>query len=110
MTKQEFIDRVAAKAGLSRREAGRAVDAFLDVVTDALRSGERVSFTGFGRFTVQSRSARVGVNPRSPAERIDIPAGRVPKFSAGSALRQAVSALPGDPDVPWEDREPAASQ
>ena len=90
MTKQEFVDRVANKSGLSRREASEAVDAFLDSITDALRSGEEVAFTGFGKFSVQDRAARQGVNPRNPSERVHIPATKVPKFSAGSQLKTAV--------------------
>ncbi len=90
MTKQEFVDRVAQKSGLSRREASEAVDAFLDSITDALRGGEEVAFTGFGKFSVQDRAARQGVNPRNPTERVHIPATKVPKFSAGSQLKTAV--------------------
>ncbi len=90
MTKQEFVDRVAQKSGLSRREASEAVDAFLDSITDALRGGEEVAFTGFGKFSVQNRAARQGVNPRKPTERVHIPATKVPKFSAGSQLKTAV--------------------
>ncbi len=90
MTKHEFVDRVASKSGLSRREAAEAVDAFLDSITDALRGGEEVAFTGFGKFSVQDRAARQGVNPRNPTERVHIPATKVPKFSAGSQLKTAV--------------------
>jgi len=81
---------VASKSGLSRREASESVDAFLDSITDALRSGEEVAFTGFGKFSVQDRAARQGVNPRNPTERVHIPATKVPKFSAGSQLKSAV--------------------
>jgi len=90
VTKQEFVERVANKSGLNRREASEAVDAFLDSITDALRSGEDVAFTGFGKFSVQNRAARMGVNPRNPSERVHIPESKVPKFSAGSQLKQAV--------------------
>ena len=90
MTKQEFVDRVAQKSGLNRKDAGSAVDAFLDSITESLRRGEEVSFTGFGKFSAQHRAARQGVNPRNPTERVHIPATRVPKFSAGSQLKQAV--------------------
>ena len=90
MTKAEFIDRVASKSGLSKRDASTAVDAFIDCVTDALKEGEAVSFTGFGKFSTQHRAARQGVNPRRPGEKVMIPAANVPKFSAGSALKQAV--------------------
>ena len=90
MTKQEFVDRVAQKAGLQRRDAGKAVDAFLETITDALTQGEEISFTGFGKFSTQNRAERQGVNPRNPTERVTIPASTVPKFSAGSSLKSAV--------------------
>jgi DNA-binding protein HU-beta len=90
VTKQQFVDRVASKANLSRRDAAAAVDAFLDSITDALRSGDDVAFTGFGKFSTQHRKARQGVNPRNPTEKVHIPAATVPKFSAGSQLKQAV--------------------
>lgn len=90
MTKQEFVDKVASKANLSRRDASAAVDAFLDSITDALRGGDDVAFTGFGKFTTQHRKARQGVNPRNPSQKVQIPASTVPKFSAGSQLKQAV--------------------
>jgi DNA-binding protein HU-beta len=90
LTKQEFIDRVAQRAGLQRRDAQKAVDAFLDTVTDALTQGDEIAFTGFGKFTTQQRAERQGVNPRNPSEKVTIPASTVPKFSAGSALKTAV--------------------
>jgi DNA-binding protein HU-beta len=90
VTKQDFVDKVAQKSGLNKRDAAAAVDAFLDSITDALRSGETVSFTGFGKFTTQHRAARMGVNPRNPGQKVHIPAATVPKFSAGSSLKSAV--------------------
>lgn len=90
MTKQEFVDRLAARAGLSKADAGKAVDAFLSTVQDTLRSGGSVSFTGFGKFSTSQRAARMGVNPRNPSQKVHIPAATVPKFSAGSGLKQAV--------------------
>jgi DNA-binding protein HU-beta len=90
LTKQEFIQKVADKSGLTTRDAGRAVDAFMGAVTDALRAGDEVPLTGFGKFSTQQRAERMGVNPRNPTEKVQIPAARVPKFSAGSALKQAV--------------------
>jgi DNA-binding protein HU-beta len=89
VTKADFIDRVSSKSGLSKRDATKAVDAFLDSITEALRGGDSVSFTGFGKFSPQQRKERQGVNPRT-GERVTIAAARVPKFSAGSALKQAV--------------------
>ena len=90
MTKQEFVAEVARRSQLSVRDAGKAVDAFLDTITDTLRAGGDVSFTGFGKFQTQNRAARTGVNPRNPSEKVQIPAARVPKFSAGSGLKAAV--------------------
>jgi DNA-binding protein HU-beta len=90
VTKQEFVAEVARRAQLSNRDAGKAVDAFLEAVTDTLKGGGDVTFTGFGKFTTQQRAARMGVNPRNPGEKVHIPAARVPKFSAGSSLKSAV--------------------
>lgn len=90
MTKQEFVAEVARKSQLSNRDAAKAVDAFLETVTDTLKGGGDVSFTGFGKFSTQQRAARTGVNPRNPSEKVNIPAARVPKFSAGSSLKSAV--------------------
>jgi DNA-binding protein HU-beta len=89
VTKQEFIDEVASKSGLSKRDASKAVDAFLESVTETLKNGDSVSFTGFGKFSPQFRNARQGVNPRT-GERVQIPAATVPKFSAGSSLKAAL--------------------
>jgi DNA-binding protein HU-beta len=91
VTKQDFVDAVADRAGMSKRDAGAAVDAVLDTITDTLRQGDSVTFTGFGKFSVSSRAARQGVNPRTK-ERVWIAATKVPKFSAGSALKSAVKA------------------
>jgi len=90
MTKQEFVAEVARRSQLTTRDAGKAVEAFLDTVTEQLKRGGEVSFTGFGKFTTQQRAAREGVNPRNPGEKVQIPAARVPKFSAGSSLKSAV--------------------
>ena len=90
MTKQEFVGQVSQKSGLSQRDAAKAVDAFLDSITEALKQGDSVTFTGFGKFSTAHRKAREGVNPRSPGEKVQIPAANVPKFSAGSSLKSAV--------------------
>lgn len=89
MTKSEFVDRVADKSGLSKRDAGKAVDAFLDSVEETLKQGDSVTFTGFGKFSPQQRNARQGVNPRT-GEKVTIAAATVPKFSAGSGLKNAL--------------------
>jgi DNA-binding protein HU-beta len=89
VTKQEFVDAVADRAGMSKREAGAAVDAMLDTITNALRSGDSITFTGFGKFSTSARAARMGVNPRT-GEKVSIAATTVPKFTAGSALKASV--------------------
>jgi DNA-binding protein HU-beta len=90
VTKQEFVDRIASKTELSRKDAARAVDAFLETVTESLKAGNDVTFTGFGKFSTQRRAARTGVNPRNPSEKVNIPAATVPRFSPGSSLKSAV--------------------
>ncbi len=89
MTKSELVDQVADRADLTKQDAGRAVDAVLATVEDALRRGSEVTVAGFGKFHVSDRGARMGVNPRT-GERIEIAASRVPRFTAGSGLKSAV--------------------
>jgi len=89
LTKQEFIQKVANKSGLSTRDAGKAVEAFMDSVTETLKAGDSVNFTGFGKFSPSARAARQGVNPRT-GQRVYIAATTVPKFSAGSQLKAAL--------------------
>lgn len=89
VTKSEFVDRVASKSGLSKRDAAKAVDAFLDSIQETLVQGDSVTFTGFGKFQAQQRNERQGVNPRT-GERVTIAAAKVPKFTAGSQLKSAV--------------------
>ena len=89
MTKSEFVDRVASESGLSKKDAGSAVDAVISSIESALKSGDEVSFTGFGKFHVADRGAREGRNPRT-GETMTIPASKVPRFTAGSGLKKAV--------------------
>ena len=89
MTKAEFIDQVAAKSGLAKKDAARAVDAFIETVSGTLKGAVTSRSPGSASSTSQSRAARTGVNPRS-GEKVQIPAGKVPKFSPGSALKEAV--------------------
>ena len=89
MTKNEFVDQVATTSGLSKKDAGSAVDAVLKSIEGALSSGEEVNFTGFGKFHVAERGAREGRNPRT-GETMTIAASKVPRFTAGSGLKKAV--------------------
>jgi DNA-binding protein HU-beta len=89
MTKSEFVDKVAAQSGLSKKDAGAAVDAVIASIEDTLKGGGEVTFTGFGKFHVADRGAREGRNPRT-GETMTIAASRVPRFTAGSGLKKAV--------------------
>lgn len=89
MNKTELVAAVAAKAELSKKDAEAAVNAVFDSVKDALAEGDKVSLIGFGTFSVKTRAARTGLNPRTK-ETIEIPESKVPAFKAGSALKYAV--------------------
>lgn len=90
MNKQELFEKIAQTADVDKREVIRVMQAFEEVVIEALRRGEEVSLTGFGSWLAKFRSARGGVNPRNPAERINVPAVTVPKFKAGKRLKDAL--------------------
>jgi DNA-binding protein HU-beta len=90
VTKAEFLDQLASDERVgSKKDASNALEAVLETITETLSSGGEVSFTGFGKFHVAERGPRQGVNPRT-GERITIPGGKVPRFSAGSALKAKV--------------------
>ena len=91
MNKTEFIATVAEKAGLSKKDAEKAVKAYADVVTEELVKGGKVQLVGFGTFEVADRPSREGRNPKS-GEPMTIAASRVPKFKAGKALKDQVNA------------------
>jgi DNA-binding protein HU-beta len=90
MTKTELIGTMAAKAGISKAEAAKALKALTDGVTGALRKGQKVSLVGFGAFEVSKRAARKGRNPQTGAE-IKIKATKLPRFRAGAALKGALN-------------------
>jgi DNA-binding protein HU-beta len=89
MSKQEFVDKVASAADLSKKDAAAAVDAVLSTIESELKGGGEVSFTGFGKFHVAQRGAREGRNPRT-GETMQIAATKVPRFTAGSGLKKAI--------------------
>jgi len=89
MNKTDLVNAVAEKAELSKKDAGKAVDALFESVTESLQGGEKVQIIGFGNFEVRDRSARKGRNPQT-GEEIQIPASKVPAFKAGKALKDAV--------------------
>nr|WP_205297421.1 nucleoid-associated protein HU-beta [Pantoea multigeneris] len=91
VNKSQLIDKIAADADISKAAAGRALDAIIAGVTDSLKSGEDVALVGFGTFKVKDRAARTGRNPQTGQE-ITIAAAKVPGFTAGKALKDAVNA------------------
>jgi len=89
MNKTELINAVAEATDLSKKDAGKAVDAVFDTILNALAKGEKVQLVGFGNFEVRHRAARKGRNPQT-GEEIEIPASKVPAFKPGKALKEAV--------------------
>ena len=89
LNKTALIEEIADKANASKSDAQKFFDAFTDVVESELKKGNQVQITGFGKFYVQSRDARQGINPQTK-QRINIPASKVPKFTAGNALKDSI--------------------
>jgi DNA-binding protein HU-beta len=89
MTKDELIEKVASGAGLSKADAARVINTTISSITSALKKGQSVGLVGFGTFKISKRKARKGRNPRT-GETIAIKAAKVPKFSAGKGLKEAV--------------------
>jgi DNA-binding protein HU-beta len=90
MNKTQLVDAVSADSGLSKADAQRAIESFVGTVGKALKKGDEVAITGFGKFSVVKRAARQGVNPRT-GEKVKIKATKAPKFTAGAGLKQAVT-------------------
>ncbi|GAB6182892.1 HU family DNA-binding protein [Thermodesulfovibrio hydrogeniphilus] len=89
MTKADLVGKIASKAGLTKAEAAKALDATIEAIKESLKKGEKVTLVGFGSFYISKRKARKGRNPRTGQE-IKIPATKVPKFTAGKTLKEAV--------------------
>lgn len=90
MNKAELIDSISEKCGLSKADAGRALNATIDSITDSLKSGGEVVLVGFGSFTVKERAARTGRNPKT-GEPLEIAASKIPSFKPGKPLKDAVN-------------------
>ncbi|HHH38524.1 MAG TPA: HU family DNA-binding protein [Sedimenticola sp.] len=90
MNKTELVEAIVERTELSKADAGRALDAVIDTITEALKSGDQVSIVGFGSFSVRERAARTGRNPQT-GETIQIKASKNPAFKAGKALKDAVN-------------------
>lgn len=91
MTKTELINKVADKAGMTKKMAAQAVESILSEIKETLVKGEKLSLIGFGTFEVRERSARSGRNPQT-GETIEIPASKAPAFKASKALKEEVNA------------------
>ena len=91
MNKTELVAAIAEKTELTKKDSEKALKAFIDVVTEELKKGEKVQLVGFGTFEVATREARTGRNPRTGAE-MTIPASKAPKFKAGKALKDMINA------------------
>ena len=89
MTKAELVAQIASQAGLTKTDAQKALDAALETIKKALKKNQKVTLVGFGTFSVSKRKARKGRNPRT-GETIKIPATKVPKFTPGKALKDAI--------------------
>jgi DNA-binding protein HU-beta len=89
VNRNELVDAVSNKTDMKKSEASKAVDAVFDAIADALKGGDEVRLVGFGTFSVASRAASEGRNPRT-GEKIQIPASKLPKFRAGKGLKDAV--------------------
>lgn len=90
MTKSELIASVSEKAGMTKKDAEKAITAVIDSITEALVKGEKVQLVGFGTFEVRDRAARTGINPQTQ-QKIKIAATKTPAFKAGTTLKEAVA-------------------
>jgi len=89
MNKEMIIDKIAEEVGINKVQAGKAFKSVFDSITNTLKEGNKVTLVGFGTFAISERKAREGRNPQT-GETIQIPAGNVPRFKAGKALKDAV--------------------
>ena len=90
MNKESLIERLAAEAGLSKKDADKTIESLTGIIISELKAGNSVTIVGFGTFLPRTRHARGGVNPQKPTERIQIPEVVVPKFKAGKTLKDAL--------------------
>ena len=89
MNKTELVAAIAAKAELSKKDAEKALNAFIGTVEDSLKKGEKIQLVGFGTFEVRERAARTCINPQTKAK-VNVPASKVPAFKVGQALKNIV--------------------
>ena len=90
MTREDIVDIIAKKAGMTKKLAAIVLNSTLEGITETLKAGEKIAFIGFGSFAVSKRNARTGINPKTQAK-ITIPASKVPVFRAGTKLKEDVN-------------------
>lgn len=90
LNKSDLIEVLAARLSITYTEAERMLNAFINLIYESLKNGEKVNISGFGQFSVSHRAPRIGVNPRNPSQKIEIPELNTPKFKAGEAFKEAV--------------------
>lgn len=111
MNKAALIDVISQKVGISKKEAEDAIDTLTATIIERIKSGDEVTITGFGAFSARTRKGRIGVNPRNPQEKIEIPSVVVPKFKAGKVLKESLkkpAASSPAPAAPAPTPTPAA--
>ncbi len=89
MTKAEFVDKLAEKGNMTKKQATEAIDLIFNTMAEGLVAGEEIAIPGFGKFSVATRKARTGMNPQTK-KTIKIPANKVPKFTAAKALKESI--------------------
>lgn len=90
MNKAELVEAIGEKVGVSKKEVEDIINSMVETIITKLKEGQEVTLTGFGAFSARTRKGRIGVNPRNPSEKIDIPSVVVPKFKAGKNLKEAL--------------------
>lgn len=90
MNKSTLIDSIVEQTGINRKTVEQLIDTLLDTIVKNMQNGNSVNLTGFGKFSPRTRSARMGVDPQNPSQKIQVPTVIVPKFKAGKALKDAL--------------------
>lgn len=107
MNKVDLAEAISEKTGITKKQAEDAIDSMLDIITEKLQQDEEITLTGFGAFSARTRKGRIGVNPRNPSEKIEIPSVTVPKFKAGKNLKEALkngsTPVLAEPEAPAEE-------
>ncbi len=110
MNKVELIEAISGKTNVAKKEVEDVIDGMLDVIIAKLKDNEEVTLTGFGAFSARTRKGRIGVNPRNPSEKIEIPPVRVPKFKAGKNLKEALKGSKAEAKMPEPAKEPLVAE